>query len=101
MESSDDDVPTGAGARYGFVRPNLATSGESSAHGDDDAGKVSGTYFEMSLLFRHAGVGSLTAADSRLPPQVKRRTMTAIELERANLAKVKASSKLVKRFGYH
>ena len=101
MESSDDDVPTGAGARYGFVRPNLATSGESSAHGDDDAGKVSCTYFEMSLLFRHAGVGSLTAADSRLPPQVKRRTMTAIELERANLAKVKASSKLVKRFGYH
>lgn len=45
MESSDDDVPTGAGARYGFVRPNLATSGESSAHGDDDAGKVSCTYF--------------------------------------------------------
>ena len=27
--------------------------------------------------------------------------MTAIELERANLAKVKASSVLVKRFGYH
>ena len=101
MESSDDDVPTGAGTGYGFARPNLATSGESSAHGDDDAGKVSGTIFEMSLLLRHAGVGSLTAADSRLPPQVKRRTMTAIELERANLAKVKASSKLVKRFGYH
>ena len=101
MESSDDDVPTGAGTGYGFARPNLATSGEFSAHGDDDAGKVSGTIFEMSLLLRHAGVGSLTAADSRLPPQVKRRTMTAIELERANLAKVKASSKLVKRFGYH
>jgi len=101
MESSDDDVPTGAGAGYGFARPNLATSRESSAHGDDDAGKVSGTIFEMSLLLRHVRVGSLTAADSRLPPQVKRRTMTAIELERANLAKVKASSKLVKRFGYH
>ena len=53
MESSDDDVPTGAGAGYGFARPNLATSGESSAHGDDDAGKVSGTIFEMSLLLRH------------------------------------------------
>jgi hypothetical protein len=26
VDSSDDDVPTAEGARYRFVRPNLATS---------------------------------------------------------------------------
>ena len=48
------------------------------------------------------GTFTLTSRDTHpVPSQAKTRTMTAIELERTNLAKVKASSVLVKRFGYH
>ena len=98
-DSSDDDVPTAEGARYRFVRPNLATSVD-----PDGASKVRPRFLKLNICERPllGGTFTLTSRDTHpVPSQAKTRTMTAIELERANLAKVKASSVLVKRFGYH
>ena len=98
-DSSDDDVPTAEGARYRFVRPNLATSVD-----PDGASKVRPRFLKLNICERPllGGTFTLTSRDpDPVPSQAKTRTMTAIELERANLAKVKASSVLVKRFGYH
>ena len=98
-DSSDDDVPTAEGARYRFVRPNLATSVD-----PDGASKVRPRFLKLNICERPllGGTFTLTPRDTHpVPSQAKTRKMTAIELERTNLANVKASSVLVKRFGYH